>query len=78
MRQSPNVGRYVHDLLTEFSDPVEDFGARIGHTFPESVELHRQQSKALIDVVVKISRNATTFPLLCLDQPGRHLVLGGR
>jgi hypothetical protein len=68
--QSVQVGGEFVGLRPQFVDTLGalEFGLR--HLLTESLDLERQQGKALSKVVMKLSRNLPTFFLISADQPG--------
>ena len=68
--QSVQVGGEFPGLRPQFVHTLGDpeFGLR--YILTESLDLDRQQGKALAEVVMKLSRNLHAFFLLCADQPG--------
>src|SRR5438094_7850311 len=72
MRYSLNFSSDFGCELPYFLQSALMFGIGIRGALLKYVELDAQHCDALIDIVMKLSRDACTFLLLRIDQPAAH------
>src|SRR5262245_11626497 len=72
VRKSLNVGAEFRSALIGLFNNTAGFGFRGRQLLLQGSEMNRQQRDSLIDIVMKLAGNPSSFLLMSFDQPAAH------